>query len=177
MAQNSMRRPAQWMIAASCLRPSMSGPACARTPNGFHLQGFPSTEGVTGEIPMFDIKPHLGAPRLIFTQGYLLKSFPYGDTSARQREFQIRVFSLLGELPKAIEPRLPACQLCHWHLGPTKWSSPIAKSIDHIVITAIRVGFQEESLGPATCGFACNRSGPEAWATEASTYNAQFKQK
>ena len=29
------------------------------------------------------------------------------DTSARQRGFEIIVFPLLGELPKAIEPHLP----------------------------------------------------------------------
>ena len=50
------------------------------------------------------------APLLIFPRGYLLKSFPLVDTSARQRGFEIRAFPLLDEQPKAIEPHLPVCQ-------------------------------------------------------------------
>ena len=38
------------------------------------------------------------------------------------------VFSLLGELPKAIETHLPACQLHICQLSPSKWSSPLTKS-------------------------------------------------
>ena len=72
--------------------------------------------GAAGERPEFDIKPPLGASLLIFSRGYLLKSFPQGDTSARQRGFEIRDFLLLGDLPKAIEPHLP---ICHLQLGPT----------------------------------------------------------
>ena len=52
--------------------------------------------------PEFDIKPPLGAPLLILPQGYPLKTFPQGDTFTRQQVFEIRVFPLLGELPKAI---------------------------------------------------------------------------
>ena len=74
--------------------------------------------GAAGERSEFNIKPPLGAPLLIFPRGYLLKSFPQVDTSARQRDFEIRVFPLLGELPKAIEPHLPVCQLYRWQLGP-----------------------------------------------------------
>ena len=48
------------------------------------------------------------------------------------------------------------------------WSSPTTKSLDPIVVTALRVGFPGESHGPATCGFACNCPEPEAWTTEAS---------
>ena len=70
--------------------------------------------GAAGERSESNIKPPLGAPLLIFPRGYLLKSFPRVDTSARHRGFEIRVFPLLGELPKAIEPHLPVCQLCHW---------------------------------------------------------------
>ena len=90
------------------------------------------------------------------------------DTSARQRWFEIRAFPLLGELPKAIEPHLPVCQIYRWKLGPNMWSSPTTKSLDPIVVTALRVGFPGESHGPATCGFACNCPEPEAWTTEAS---------
>ena len=115
----------------------------------------------------FNIKPPLGAPLLIFPQGYLLKSFPRVDTSARQWGFEIRVFPLLGELPKAIEPHLPVCQLYRWQLGPSMWTSPTTKSLDPIVVTALRVGFPGESHGSATCGFTCNCPEPEAWTTEA----------
>ena len=90
------------------------------------------------------------------------------DTSARQRGFEIRVFSLLSELPKAIEPHLPVYQLYRWKLGPSMWSSPTTKSLDPIIVTAIRVGFPGESHGPATCGLACNCPELEAWTTEAS---------
>ena len=67
----------------------------------------------------FDIKPPFGAPLLIFPRGHLLMSFPQVDTSDRQREFEIRVFPLLGELPKTIEPHLPFCQLYRWQLVPS----------------------------------------------------------
>ena len=90
------------------------------------------------------------------------------DTSARQRGFEIRVFPLQGEQPKAIEPHLPVCQLYRWQLGPNMWSSPKITSLDPIVVTALQVGFQGESHRPATCGFACNCPEPEAWTTEAS---------
>ena len=121
-----------------------------------------------GERSEFNIKPPLGAPLLIFPLGYLLKSFPQVDTSARQRGFEIRVFPLLGEPPKAIEPHLPFCQSYRRQLGPNMWSSPSTKSLDPIVVTALRVGIPGESHGPATCGFACNCPEPEAWTTEAS---------
>ena len=60
-----------------------------------------------GKMSEFVIKPPLVAPHLVFPRGYLLKSFPPGDTSARQQGFEIIVFPLLGDLPKAIEPHLP----------------------------------------------------------------------
>ena len=93
------------------------------------------------------------------------------NTPARQQGFEIRVFPLLGELPKAIEPHLPVCQLYRWQLGPNMWSSPTTKSLDPIVVTARRVGFPGDSHGPATCGFACNYPEPEAWTMEASGQN------
>ena len=74
--------------------------------------------GAAGERSEFNIKPPLGPQILIFPLGYLMKSFPQVYTSARQRGFEIRVFPLLGELPKAIEPHLAVCQLCRWQLGP-----------------------------------------------------------
>ena len=135
---------------------------------GFSVGGSLPPWGAAGERSEFNIKPPLGAPLLIFPWGYLLKSFPQVDTSARQQGFEIRVFPLLGELPKAIEPHLPVFQLYRWQLGPNMWSSPTTKSLDPIVVTALRVGFPGESHGPATCGFACNCPKPEAWTTEAS---------
>ena len=74
--------------------------------------------GAAGDRSEFNIKPPLGAALLIFPRGYLLMSFPQVDTSARLRGFEIRVSPLLGELPKAIAPHLPACQLDRWQLGP-----------------------------------------------------------
>ena len=148
----------------SCRRPSLSKPACAWTPHGFYLWGFPSHWGAAGERLEFNIKPPLGAPLLIIPRGYLLTSFPQFDTSARQRGFEIRVIPLLGELPKAIKPHLPVCQLCRWRLGPNKWSSPTTTSLDPIVVTALWVGFPWESHG----AFACNCPEPEAWTMEAS---------
>ena len=134
----------------------------------FSVGGFLPPWGAVGERSEFNIIPPLGAPLLIFSQCYLLKSFPQVDTSAKQRGFEIRVFPLLGELPKAIEPHLPVCQLYRWQLIPNMWSSPTTKSLDPIVVTALRVSFPGESHGPATCRFACNCPEPEAWTTEAS---------
>ena len=124
--------------------------------------------GVAGERSEFNIKKPLGAPLLIFPRGYLLNSFPQVVTSARLRGFEIRVFPLLGELPKAIEPHQPDCQLYRWQLGPNMWSSPTTKSLDPIAVTAFRVGYPVQSHGPATCGFAYNCPEPEACTTEAS---------
>ena len=112
--------------------------------------------GAAGERSDFNIKQPIGAPLLISPWGYLLTSFPQEDTSAKQRGLEIRVFPLLGELPKGIEPHLPVCQLCRWQLGPNMWTSPTTKSLDPIVVTALRVGFPRESHIPATCGFTCN---------------------
>ena len=124
--------------------------------------------GADRERSESNIYPPLGALPLIFLRGYLLKSIPQVDTSARQRGFEIRVFPLLGELPKTIETHLPVSQLYRWQLGPNMWSSPTTKSLDPIVVTSLRVGFPGESHGPSTCGFACNSPEPEAWTTEAS---------
>ena len=62
----------------------------------------------TKERSEFDSKPPLGAPLLIFPRGSLLKSFPQGDTSTRQRWFEIRYFLLLAYycLPHFVVPRI-----------------------------------------------------------------------
>ena len=98
------------------------------------------------------------------------------DTSARQRGFGIS-FPLLGELPKAIEPHLPVCQLHRWQLGLNMWSSPTTKSLDPIIVTALRVGFPGESHGPVTCGFASNCPESEAWTTEALGQSSMISKK
>ena len=118
-----------------------------------------------GERSESNIKLPLGAPLLIFPRGYLLKSFPQMDTSARQRGLEIRVFPLLGELPKAIEPNMPVCQLYRWLLRPNKWSSSTTKSLDPNVVASLLVGFPGESHGPATCEFPYNCPELEAWIT------------
>ena len=106
--------------------------------------------GAAGEMSEFNTKTPLMTPLLIFPRGYLLKSFPQVDTSARQRRFELRVFPLLGELPMAIEPHLPVYQLYRWQLCHNMWSSPTTKSLDPIVVTVLRVSFPGESHGPAT---------------------------
>ena len=95
----------------------------------------------------FDIKPPLGAPFMIFSRGYLLKSYTNGDTSAIQWGFEIRIF-LLGELPKAIGPHLHVCQLYRWQLGPIKWSSPTIISLDPIVVTALGWSYEGKASDP-----------------------------
>ena len=85
-----------------------------------------------------------------------MKSSPQVESTTRQRGFEIRVFPLIVELPKAIEPHPTVCQLCRWQLGPNMRSSPTTKSVDPIVVTALRVGLPGECHGPATCGFSCN---------------------
>ena len=147
----------------SCRRSSLSAPTCAWTPHRLYQWGVPfPLWGAAGERSEFNIKLSLGAPLLIFPRGYLLKYFPQVDTSTRQWGFEIRVFPLLCELLKAIEPHLPVCQLCHWQLCPNMWSSPTTKSLDPIVVTALRVDCPVECHGPATCGFACNCPESEA---------------
>ena len=85
--------------------------------------------GITGEKPEFDVKPPLETPLQIISRGDPLKSFPQGDTSERPRGFEIVNSLLIGELTKAIEPHLPAYQLYHGQLCPTKWYSPMTKTI------------------------------------------------
>ena len=75
--------------------------------------------------------------------------------------FEIRVFPLLGELPKAIELHLSVCLLCRWQLNPTNKSSPMTKSLHAIVVSVLRVCFLWESLKPATGRLACNCPVPE----------------
>ena len=78
-----------------------------------------SPKGAAEERPEFYIKPPLGAPVMIYPQGYLLKSLPQRDISTRQQGFEVSAFPLLGELLKAIEHHLPDCQINRWQLGPT----------------------------------------------------------
>ena len=71
---------------------------------------FPPMEAAE-ERPEFDIIPPLVAILLNLPLVYPMKSFPQGDTSARQQGLKIRVFPFLGDLQKAIKRRLPVCQL------------------------------------------------------------------
>ena len=119
--------------------------------------------GATGERPEFDIKLPLVAPLQIFPSGYLLKSFPQGDTSVSQRGFEIRDFPLLGELPKAIEPHLPVCQ-CRSQKMVFAYDQVIRHHRSYRPSGRLPRG----SLGTATCRFACNCLVLEAWTTNAS---------
>ena len=49
--------------------------------------------------------------------------------------FEIKVFPLLGEMPKAIQPHLHVCQLYRRQLGPNVWFSLMTKSLDPITVT------------------------------------------
>ena len=118
--------------------------------------GFLPPMGAAGERPVLDIKWPIRASLLIFPQGNNLKFLPQGNTSARQQGFEIRLFPLLGELPKAIEPHLPLCQVYRWQLGPTMWSLPTTMSLDPIIVTTLQVEFPGESHRPTTGGFASN---------------------
>ena len=109
---------------------------------GFICRGSLPLMGAAREKTDFDIKLPFVAPILIFPRGHLLIYFAQGDTSLKQWVFEIIVFPLLGELPKAIESCLPIWQLLHWQLGSIKWSPPMTKSFDPIVVTVLRVGFQ-----------------------------------
>ena len=73
---------------------------------------FHSPMAAAGVSSEFDMKPPLGAPLLIFPRGHVPKSFPQGDTSARQRRVGIRFFLLLFALPNAIESNLPVFHIC-----------------------------------------------------------------
>ena len=91
--------------------------------------------GAAGERSEFDIKPPLGAPLLIFPRGYPLKSSSQVDITARRWGFEIRVFPLLCELPKAIEPHLPVI--------------PLATRSQHVVFTYDQVVRPHHSYRPS----------------------------
>ena len=102
----------------------------------FPVGGFPPAMSARArERQEIDIKPPLGAPFLIIPRGYPLKAFLQDRVGLKS------VFPLLGELPKAIEPQLPVCQLYRWQLDLNKWFSPTTKLFDPIVETTLRVGF------------------------------------
>ena len=133
---------------------------------GIICRGFPSPNR-NWERLEFDIILPLGDPFLRLPRCHLQKPFPPWYASTRQRGFEVRVFPLLGELPKAIEHHLSVCQLYRWQLGPSKWSLPKSMSLDPIEIIALRVGFPGENIGTTTCGFVCNCPVLEAWTIEA----------
>ena len=94
-------------------------PACGHHTT-FICMGPHSTMGVAREMSEFNIKPPLRATRLIFPQGYYLKTFLKLDTSSRQRRFGIRAFPPQGELLKTTEPHLTVCQSYRGQLGPIR---------------------------------------------------------
>ena len=157
MAQNGLWSPAQWMVSGSCRWPCWSRSACTWASHWFYLCGFPPPlsswqreanlwrqAAARGSTP----DSSLGLPlEVFFTRGYFCKT----------AWFEIRVFSPLAELPTSIEPHLSVCQLYRWQLGPTMWSSPTTKSLDPIIVTALRMALG----GSATDGFACNCMVPE----------------
>ena len=63
-------------------------PPKRRHHTSFSCRRFHSHIGAAGETPEFDIKSPSWVPLLIFPRSYLLKSFPQGDTSARQRRLK-----------------------------------------------------------------------------------------
>ena len=111
MAQMSLRRPTQWMVALSCRRHSCRDPPERGNHMGFFVGGSLPPCGAAGERSELNIKPPFGTPLLMYRRCYFLKSFPQVDTSAKQRRLEIRVFPLLGELPTAIQSHLHDCQL------------------------------------------------------------------
>ena len=84
------------------------------------------------------------------------EDFSLGDFSARMQRLEIRVFPLIGVLPMAIEHQIPNCNVYHWQFGLTVCSSISTKSLDSIVVAALRLDFQGESLGTDTGKCACN---------------------
>ena len=103
-----------------------------------------------------------------------MKSFPQGDTSARQRGFEIKVSPLLGELPKAIETHLPVCQMATRSQQVDFAYNQITKP--HCTYRP-SAGLPSGFLGPATCGFACNWVVPEAGTTEAYSSTKEERKK
>ena len=83
-----------------------------------------------------------------FSSGLSPEVFSTSGFFRKTAGFEIRVLPLLGELPKAIEPHMPICQLYRWQLGPSMWTLPTAKSLDLIVVTALGVGFPGEATDP-----------------------------
>ena len=100
------------------------------TIRAFSAEATIPTWGAAGDRSEFNIKPPLGAPNLSFPYGYLLRPFPQVDASARQRGFEIRVFPLLGVLPKAIASTM----------SNTRWPSyaTLSRNVVHIYIYLLK---------------------------------------
>ena len=117
--------------------------------------------GAARDRPQFDNKPPL---RL--TPDFSSKLSPEVFFTRHQR-FEIRVFPLLIELPKAIKPHLPVILLA-------SRSHQVVFTYDEVTRPQcnyrLLVGFPGKSLGPTTGGFACNCPVPEVWTTWALHY-------
>ena len=165
-----------WMLLAQCMlrHPAIDSvcrgpPACGHIIS-FICRGFPSPMRVAVERPEFDIAPPFGAPLLICPWGYLLMSFPQGDTSARQggiwnKSFLYHMWAAKGYwVPPAHLPVIPLATHSYQVFFDYVITYPI-------MVTAFLSGFPGESFRSVTGGFACYCPVPEVWASEASWQN------
>ena len=100
-------------------------------------------------------------------QGYFLKSFPWGDTYARQQGFEISFHSprWTANGYQASPARLPTMAMGN--------RSQLVVFAYNLVVWTHRcyrpqVGFPMESLGLTTGEFVCNCPVPKAWTMEVS---------
>ena len=114
MAQKSLRRLTQWMVAMSCRRSSLPGPACAWTPHGFYMWGFPSPLGscrrevrVEHQTAFRDSTPDFSSrlsPEVFFTSGYFCKT-----AEALNQSFPSPMWAAKGH--RATPARMPVIPL------------------------------------------------------------------
>ena len=162
MAQKSLRRPTQWMAAMSNRWTSLSGHACAWTPHGFYLWGFPSRcrrevwvyhqTAFRGSTPDFPLRL---SSEVFFTSGYFHKTVGVWNLSFPSPRWAAKGY-------RAKHARLPFIPL-------VPRSQHVVFDYDQVVGTHRSYS---PSVGPATCGFACNCPEPEAWKTEVSGHTS-----
>ena len=138
----------------SCRDPACRDPPAFGHHMGFISRGFPSPYGSCQREAKVRHQTAIKGSNPDFSLG--LSSEVLSTIFKKDSGGLESVLPLLGELLKAIEAHLPACQLCRWQLGPSKWSLRTTKSLGPIIVTALRMGLPRANIGPATCGFACN---------------------
>ena len=164
----SYRQPAQWMVAASCRRTSLSGPACAWTPHDSYLQGGPlpywscriearDWHQITfrGSAPRFSSTL---CPEVFFTWEYFRRTAEVWNQSFSSLRWPAK-----GHRDSTA--RLPVIPLATRSLQ-------VLYSYDQV----IRLHRSYRPMGrlpmenswPASSWFVCNCPVPEAWITEAS---------